>query len=91
MKRRTPQQERRAAWQKEYAAARLQVLERDRDCQARSTLTQVRCDESLVVHHRHRRSQGGGNDLENLVALCTSHHTYIHDHPKEAKAHGFII
>lgn len=33
----------------------------------------------LDVHHVLERSQGGGNDLENLVTLCAPHHKMEHD------------
>jgi 5-methylcytosine-specific restriction endonuclease McrA len=32
----------------------------------------------LELHHRIRRSQGGGDTRENLVFLCTRCHTDLH-------------
>ena len=43
------------------------------------------------IHHKLRRSQGGTNDLDNLLAACNSCHQYAHDHPVEAYAKGWLI
>jgi hypothetical protein len=39
-----------------------------------------RCQETrwLEIHHRIPISQGGKNDLENLLMLCTGHHRNVH-------------
>lgn len=41
-------------------------------------------------HHLRRRSQGGSNDPENLVHLCTPAHMRVHAFPAEAAAHGLL-
>lgn len=43
-----------------------------------------------VVHHKLRRSQGGGNDLDNLVFVAHICHNWIHDHPAEAIELGLL-
>ena len=43
------------------------------------------------IHHKLRRSQGGGNDVDNLLAACNSCHQYCHDHPVESYAKGWLI
>lgn len=32
----------------------------------------------LTVHHRIERSQGGSDNLSNLVTLCRKHHDLVH-------------
>ena len=37
------------------------------------------CTSTIVqLHHRHHRSAGGHDDVENLVPLCRSHHGAVH-------------
>jgi len=46
---------------------------------------------AVEVHHRLRRSQGGTDTPDNLVALCaTCHHERIHGHPEAAYAAGWL-
>jgi len=35
----------------------------------------------LEVHHKVPRERGGGNDLDNLVVLCSSCHRLLHERP----------
>lgn len=42
-------------------------------------------------HHRLRRSQGGKNDLDNLLAVCAEDHRLIHDHPEYSYAQGWLV
>jgi hypothetical protein len=44
-----------------------------------------------VIHHRLRRSQGGGNELENLLGLCSRCHDEIHANPAWAYEHGYLV
>lgn len=68
------------------------VLARDdHRCQAASTWQAVECCGGLTAHHRRLRSQGGTNDMDNLVTVCNCHHVHIHANPAEAVEHGFII
>lgn len=57
-----------------------------------------RCERCLTdVHpayaHRHHRQRRrvGGDRLANLLVLCQSCHTWIHDHPRNAREHGWIV
>ncbi|CAB4144458.1 HNHc domain containing protein [uncultured Caudovirales phage] len=45
------------------------------------------------VHHIKRRSQGGGDEVENLLAVCSHCHHMIHTNVAEAvtKGHLFTI
>jgi len=57
-------------------ARRTEVLERDRfRCRAPG------CDNSrfLEVHHVKPKSRGGGNELENLITLCSGCHRLHHE------------
>jgi hypothetical protein len=45
---------------------------------------------NLERHHRIRR-RDGGDRLSNLLALHSRCHTYITEHPEEAKANGWIV
>jgi 5-methylcytosine-specific restriction endonuclease McrA len=61
---------------KERNTVRMRVLERDKGrCQVPG------CSRAaLHVHHVIRRSQGGTNDLWNLLSLCAAHHLHgVHD------------
>jgi hypothetical protein len=43
------------------------------------TCTWPGCTSTVVqLHHRHHRSVGGHDDLENLIALCRFHHGVVH-------------
>ena len=46
---------------------------------------------SSEIHHRRRRSQGGGHVLANLRASCLLCHTHLHAYPTEAHARGFLL
>jgi len=41
-------------------------------------------------HHRRMRSQGGGHTADNLLDVCWPCHRYIHDHPAESYARGWL-
>ena len=43
------------------------------------------------THHKLRRSQGGTNDLENLMGVCSACHSWIHAHPADSYAAGYLI
>lgn len=48
-------------------------------------------DEPAVhAHHKLRRSQGGGNSLDNLLAVCPSCHRMIHDNPAFSYREGYL-
>jgi 5-methylcytosine-specific restriction endonuclease McrA len=60
-----------------YKQVRLQVLARDRwQCQLCGKST------NLEVHHQHSRAQGGKDQLENLISLCSDCHQQLHANPE---------
>lgn len=42
------------------------------------------------IHHVTRRSQGGTNELGNLLHLSHDCHAWVHAHPREARALGLL-
>jgi 5-methylcytosine-specific restriction endonuclease McrA len=42
-------------------------------------------------HHRLRRSQGGGNELDNLLHLCPPCHGIVHAYPVLSYEHGWLL
>jgi hypothetical protein len=50
------------------------------ECQHTSSFTNEKCRQKrfLEIHHLKPVSQGGGNDIENLVTLCSEHHKGRH-------------
>lgn len=50
---------------------------------------------SFAVHHRKRRSQGGGHDLTNLMIVCHFHHNggthSIHADPAVSYHRGWLV
>lgn len=63
--------------------------------------SQGRCEKCLLplweleVHHRKLRSQGGTWDLSNVLAVCprchNQHPDSIHDNPRMAYEHGWLV
>lgn len=47
--------------------------------------------ETLDLHHKLKKSQGGKHTEANLVALCRSCHALIEAHPAQAVAEGFGV
>ena len=43
------------------------------------------------LHHRRLRSQGGGHTVENLIAVCSSCHTWFHREVAAATSQGWIV
>lgn len=74
------------SWQK----ARKACIDRDRYCQARDAFPDVECWSDLHVHHKLRRSQGGTDDLSNLVLLCSVHHDAVHANPARSVELGLL-
>ncbi len=54
---------------------RARIIERDRGCSGRFLGGQ--CSPVLDVHHIRPRSEGGGDEDDNLMALCHSHHPQL--------------
>lgn len=67
------------------------VAERDRGCAATAYGLIHACSGPTVVHHRRLRSQGGGHEAENLVALCNWAHLHVHANPAESYDSGLMI
>lgn len=64
---------------------RQEVIVRDESCRWCEVL-----GGALDCHHVIRRSQGGKDHPDNLVAVHRVCHRYIHEHPAEAKTRGFL-
>ena len=45
---------------------------------------------AVDLHHIQRRSQGGTDHPRTLRPVHRKCHSYIHEHPTEAKARGFL-
>jgi len=43
------------------------------------------------VHHRLRRSQGGTNELGNLMGVSAEGHRLVHKNPAIAYEHGWML
>ena len=43
------------------------------------------------LHHRLMRSQGGGHEADNLLAVCSPCHEYVHQHPEYAFERGCLL
>lgn len=37
---------------------------------------------NIELHHKKKRSQGGKDTEDNLIALCNTHHVQVHHSPK---------
>lgn len=46
---------------------------------------------STQVHHKAGRLGQRLLDFENCMAICFSHHRYLHDHPAWARANGYLL
>lgn len=77
-------------YQTEFDAAKPLVRERSKgvceaavspNCSARGT----------HVHHRRMRSQGGRNDLDNLLDVCLWCHSWIHANPAKSYEFGLLL
>lgn len=48
------------------------------------------CWGGLHVHHIKRRSQGGTDEMFNLVTLCLVAHEHVHANPAWSREHGYL-
>jgi hypothetical protein len=46
--------------------------------------------DSLHVHHRRKRSQGGSDSFANLVTLCSACHDWVHANQVPARQQGWL-
>jgi 5-methylcytosine-specific restriction endonuclease McrA len=89
MKRRKPlrpRSERRIAFEEELDARTPALIARSRGiCEL--------CGWGVAIHrhHRMRRSQGGTNDLENLLHLCRACHDTVHAYPALSYDRGWLL
>ena len=60
-------------------ATRRKVLARDRHCCQKPGCEHTKF---LEVHHIKPRAEGGGNDPENLITLCSACHQLVHEKPE---------
>lgn len=73
----------------EFIAAERECLKRAKHiCQAR--VPDVCMVRAVTAHHLKLRSQGGGNELENLCAVCRDCHLFLHHNPAWAADNGLI-
>ena len=68
---------------------------RDPAAVRRYLMTHLTCEvcqirESKQAHHKLRRSQGGGDVPDNLLAVCARCHDLIHREPKWAYGKGWM-
>lgn len=61
------------------------------ECRADWLCEVCRTERHAHLHHRKRRSQGGPNTMENLLAVCSYCHDKIHANPKWAYDKGLMI
>lgn len=55
------------------------------------TTVKVRCPNRAVdAHHILAVSQGGKDELSNLLGLCRADHNFCKDHPAAAMAEGLV-
>lgn len=64
--------------------------------QSRAAMSCERCAQNLTwirgeIHHLKNRSQGGGNELTNLVLLCIECHGWVTQHPHAAHEEGYTL
>ena len=87
MKRRKPLRRvslKRAKQLREYLKVRNEYLSENNFCEVCGRPAQD-------LHHRSGRIGEKLTDKANFMALCRLHHTWIHEHPKEARSLGWLI
>ena len=73
----------------ELRASRIEVMERSKGfCEAQ---TDICAHIARHAHHKKRRSQGGSDSPDNLLALCESCHNWIHANPEESFRRGWLV
>lgn len=69
---------------------RAAIIARDGGCLGARVIPETRCAGAIHLHHVLRRSQGGPDTPENLVALCAVCHGWVHEHPALARERGLL-
>jgi len=46
---------------------------------------------AVQIHHRKLRSQGGRHTVVGCIHICHRCHDYIHSHPRESYANGWLV
>lgn len=77
-------------YETEFQAAKPLVRERSRGrCEAAAS---PNCSgQGGHVHHRRLRSQGGTNELDNLLDVCVWCHSFIHGNPALSYERGWLV
>lgn len=75
-----------AAWSRSREACETRAGGR---CEARCTSECA--GRGSQAHHRLMRSQGGADDVSNLLWVCLPCHGYIHAHPAESYNAGWLL
>ena len=73
-----------SAWSKRSA----EILRRRPVCEAR--VEPVCHGRAVEVHHVLTRGQGGGDHVDNLLAVCGYCHEWIHRNPADAMSLGLL-
>jgi hypothetical protein len=72
-------------------AVRAQVYARDRYRCLLERAGEGPCSGLLTPHHLRKAGQGGPYTVENLVALCARHNSWVEDEPLRAHELGLVI
>ncbi len=71
------------------SATRKSILARRRWCEARTAPDCAKL--AVCLHERLPRSHGGSiTDEENVIAVCSICHSWIHAHPAQSYEKGFL-
>lgn len=61
-------------------------------CQGWSLIPEVACSGPVDPHEPLTRARGGSiTDSANIVFLCRRHHSWVHQHPREAHGLGLLV
>ena len=52
--------------------------------------TEVCTGRAVHIHHVLMRSRGGSDNVSNLLDVCVSCHSWIHEHPSESYDRGWL-
>jgi len=78
----------RAAQNREYKKLRAEYTEKHPYCEARGLSCTFYATD---LHHKNHRNGERLNDVSNFMAVCRGCHNWIHAHPAEARAKGWLI